>query len=162
MTQADDNGATPSPPTTMSDVVTQWGRHEALVAQLQPANKAALLRALAKAGIARVIMYFDGAGDSGQFESIDAFDAMNGTVILPDVPVEILQVRWNADCATPVILPLAQALETHAYALLGSAHPGWENNDGAYGEFTFDVPSGTILLDHSARYTETEEFSHSF
>jgi len=43
-----------------------------LDAELLPANKAALFEALAAAGIVTVVVSFDGYGDSGQIEAIEA------------------------------------------------------------------------------------------
>ena len=41
-------------------------------------------------------------------------------------------------------------------------HSGWENNDGAYGTFVFDVPDRTITLEHNERYTEVDTTTHEF
>jgi len=42
-------------------------------AEVAPANKAALFEALAGAGIHTVVVTFDGCGDSGQIEDLNAF-----------------------------------------------------------------------------------------
>ena len=55
-----------------------------------------------------------------------------------------------------------EAVEQLAYDFLSETHGGWENNGGAYGEFTFDVAEGTITLDYNERYTATEFYSHEF
>jgi hypothetical protein len=39
---------------------------------------------------------------------------------------------------------------------------GWENNDGAFGTFVFDVADRTITLEHNERYTEVNITSHEF
>ena len=49
-------------------------------------------------------------------------------------------------------MSLADAIEKLIFDFLGSAHDGWEDNDGAYGEFTFDVVDRTIRLDYNERY----------
>jgi hypothetical protein len=41
-------------------------------------------------------------------------------------------------------------------------HGGWENNDGAYGEFQINVADRTIELEFYSRYTDTQKYSHSF
>lgn len=58
--------------------------------------------------------------------------------------------------------PLAEAIETLAYAFLESTHGGWENNGGAYGEFDFDVAAGTITLDYNERFESSENYTHEF
>lgn len=154
--------ADPAPIITPDDVCLRWDRHEALAAKLLPINKATLLSALAAVGIATVIIRFDGCGDSGQIEEVEALDANDVGLEIPDVPVEMLEQPWNEEVAVTATMPLTAALEAHAYRLLGATHPGWENNDGAYGEFTFDVANATIRLEHADRYFATEDYSHEF
>lgn len=129
--------------------------------ELRPANKAMLFGALAAAEIVTVVVEFDGYGDSGQIESVDARDA-HGDVALPDAEVELAFPDGDGTGATRRKLPIREAIEELAYALLEETHGGWENNDGAYGEFTFDVAEQTISLDHNSRYTAVEPYSHEW
>ena len=57
---------------------------------------------------------------------------------------------------------LSDAIETLVYAFLEQSHSGWEDNDGAYGDFTFDVGNRTITLDYNERYTESDYSCHTF
>ena len=59
-------------------------------------------------------------------------------------------------------MPVAEAIEQLAYDLLSLTHCGWENNDGAYGEFVFDVAKQSISLEHNERYVTAELYSHSW
>jgi ParB family transcriptional regulator, chromosome partitioning protein len=45
---------------------------------------------------------------------------------------------------------------------LEETHGGWENNDGAYGEFTFDVANRTITLAYNERHMESDYSEHVF
>ena len=54
--------------------------------------------------------------------------------------------------------PIRDAIETLAYDFLDKTQSGWENNEGAYGDFTFDVAARTITLDYNERRTESEIF----
>jgi hypothetical protein len=47
-----------------------------------------------------------------------------------------------------------------AWRILGDAHEGWENADGGYGEFTFNVADRTITLEYNERYVETNFYRH--
>ena len=47
-----------------------------------------------------------------------------------------------------------------AYRFLDQTHDGWENDDGAYGEFTFDVAERSITLEYNERYIETHYHEH--
>jgi hypothetical protein len=70
----------------MNDVGAQYARHLRALKRASKANKAVVFDALASAGIATVIVCFDGEGDSGQISNI----AVKGEVDkLPDLPVEI-------------------------------------------------------------------------
>lgn len=57
---------------------------------------------------------------------------------------------------------LREIIEDVCYAALSETHGGWENNDGAYGDFTFDVPHRTITLEFNERYTATDYYEHSW
>ena len=105
---------------------------------------------LEERGIVLVTVNFDGCGDSGQIESISAFDK-NGEVAVPEDKLA------NAEDDGE---PVKDVIESLAYDLLQSEHGGWENNEGAYGEFRFDVTGRTIMLAcniriSSADYSET-------
>ena len=54
------------------------------------------------------------------------------------------------------------AVEALAYAFLEETHGGWENNEGAFGEFTFDVAERTITLDYNERFESSEYSQHLF
>lgn len=162
MDKSPENGLPSATPIAMDDIMARWARRDALEAQLLPANKANILSALAAAGIAAVVIRFDGCGDSGQIEEMEARDGQGVSLIIPSTLVEILDLPWDGEIAKAQIMPLDQALEAYAYRLLGSSHPGWENNDGAFGEFSFDVVAGTIRLDHHERYTAIEDYSHEY
>ncbi|MGA8499789.1 MAG: DUF6878 family protein [Xanthobacteraceae bacterium] len=68
--------------------------------------------------------------------------------------------RFSGPPLSPV--SIADAIERLAYDLLERTHCGWENNDGAYGDFTFDVAERTITLDYNERYTASEYSQHVF
>lgn len=150
------------PAQSIDDAMAKWVRREALEADIQPLNKTNILDALDAVGIASVVIRFDGYCDSGQIEEICAENSEGHSLQLPAAMVEIFELPWDSEEAIASPMKLIQALETHAYHLLRSTHPGWENNDGAYGEFTFDVAAGVIRLDHYDRYVETEEYNHEF
>ena len=121
--------------------------------------KANLFDFLEARGIALVTVDFDGCGDSGQIEGISAFDE-HGEVALPEDKLAIAETSPAAATATDAGEPVKDVIETLAYGLLESEHGGWENNDGAYGEFRFDVAERTITLAcniriSSAEYSET-------
>ncbi len=129
--------------------------------QILAANKTVLFDALAAAGIETVTVIFDGYGDSGQIERIDV-EPGEGTILLPADRIEIARTIWESPEIERLTQTVQEAIETLVYDFLSQVHSGWEINDGAYGEFTFDVAERTIKLDYNERYTSSENFSHEF
>ena len=144
------------------DYATLDAAHRALSAQLHPANKADLFTVLKDTGIATVTVAFDGYGDSGQIESIDAFGADGTPRELPQTSLMIRRSLWGEPEPICEDMTAAEAIERLAYDLLGDAHSGWEINDGAFGTFVFDDAAGAITLDCNLRFTASEQFTHSF
>ena len=67
-----DNDSTPPTAFDASGFIEKDRAFTALSNSIRPANKTALFDALAAAGITSVLVHFDGSGDSGQIEDIDA------------------------------------------------------------------------------------------
>ena len=141
-----------------SDWDAKRAAQDRLHAELQPQNQTALFDALAAVGVTLIVVTFDGYGDSGQIENIEV-KAGDAVVAMPAGDVEIAEAIWEPS-RSPV--SIADAIERLAYDLLERTHCGWENNDGAYGDFTFDVAERTITLDYNERYTASEYSQHVF
>ena len=108
-----------------------------------------------------MLVTFDGYGDSGQIENIEA-KAGDAVVAMPAGEVEIAEAIWDQPEPSRSTVIIADAIERLAYDLLEQTHCGWEHNDGAYGDFTFDVAERTITLDYNERYTASEYSQHVF
>jgi hypothetical protein len=153
------------PDTNSADATPDWEAKRAaqdrLHADLQPLNKTALFDALAAAGVTHVILTFDGYGDSGQIENVEA-KAGDTLVAMPEGTVEIAEAVWGKPEPARTAVSIADVIERLVYDLLTETHCGWENNDGAYGDFTFNVAERTITLDYNERYTASEYSQHVF
>jgi hypothetical protein len=147
--------------TDFDDFEQKLKHHRATVAKANDMNKAAVFDALSAAGITEVVVGFDGEGDSGQIESVAARSGQTSSE-LPTTAVTIASTQWGADDITAREMPLSEAVEALCYGYLEQEHGGWENNDGAYGEFTFDVTERRIELDFNARFSDFVSYSHSF
>ena len=143
------------------DFLQRYAEYEKRAAELHPVNKASLFAALREAGITTVVVTFDGYGDSGQIESIEARGG-DGPADIPATPVEIARLDFPATEPERLTEPLGDAIETLAYAFLEQTHGGWENNGGAFGDFVFDVEGETIRLDYNERIETSENYSHAF
>lgn len=118
-TQLDHEPASIAPNPSTTDIMATEAAHQALTAMLRPATKAALFAMLAEAGIATVTVQFDGAGDSGQIESVDAVDANGAPHDLPSTMVTMSRAVWGDEQPQLRTLPVAEAIEAFAYDLLG-------------------------------------------
>ncbi|MBA3517435.1 MAG: hypothetical protein H0T75_07300 [Rhizobiales bacterium] len=160
-TTANPATATPAYSPDYAAYLAREAERTRLADELRPANKAALLDALAAAGITLVVVAFDGCGDSGQIESVTAWTG-DKPIALPATIVELAAPSWDGPDVECRSEPVEKAIESLAYAFLKQTHGGWENNDGAYGEFSFDVAARTIMLDYNERYVATESYEHAF
>lgn len=120
-------------------------------------NKAIIFAALAAAGIHRVTVGYDGSGDSGQIDAIEAWDADDQRIPLPLEPkLPSANPRQTSE------KNLESAVEDLAWDYLEQLYSGWENNDGACGTFVFDVLKRTVTLEHNERFTDVNVFTHEF
>jgi hypothetical protein len=136
-------------------------RHAEARAKLGKVNKASILDALATANITKVLVEFDGEGDSGQIEMI-AVVSDGEPAAMPETTVTLQQASWGSDEPAITVIALRNAIETLCYDFLEDEHGGWENNDGAFGEFHLDVTKRTVELEFYARFTDVSTSHHSF
>jgi hypothetical protein len=104
---------------------------------------------------------FDGEGDSGGITEIKAY-AGDEAKPLPDGKLTMQETSWGADTSKEVDLPVRDAIERFCYDALEIHHWGWENNDGAYGDFDFLVSENKIELTFNGRYSDTYTESQEF
>jgi len=97
------------------------------------------LRAL---GIVTVEAQYDGVGDSGQIDEIKYLDDSN--------PAQSISVGDETH----------QRVETLLYALLSLRHGGWENDDGGYGSFSWNLEEELLEHVHHQRFTDCDTSVH--
>jgi hypothetical protein len=153
--------APPMAPSTV-DVAQIFAAHaerEARTLALRPGNRDRLFDGLMAAGITHVTVTFDGAGDSGQIESIGAWSGETA-VDFPASEIPYAALTWDDPEVEMRQLSLEHVVEHLAYDFLSDTHCGWENNDGACGEFCFDASARCIHLEFNERFTSSELFTH--
>lgn len=134
----------------------------ALADELAPANRAALFDALAAGGIHTVVVAFDGAGDSGQIESVALYDAANASTALPAGDIAFSTAAFDGSRVEHATLAVREVIERMAYGFLEETHDGWEDGSGAYGEFTFSAAKRSIELGYNERYEASDYTHHTF
>ena len=157
----DDNLSKPEPALDPTSWLAQEQAFAKLCESIRPENKAAVFDALAQAGITRVEVTFDGYADSGQIEDVAA-KAGDKDTALPAVSVELARAEWGSSDIVRATHPMPQAIERLAYDFLEETHGGWQDNQGAYGDFFFDVASRTITLNYNERIETSEYTQHVF
>jgi hypothetical protein len=124
-------------------------------------NKNIVFDALSNAGITHVLVGFDGEGDSGQIDGAASY-AGDAAADFPATIVTLYRAPSGWDEFVLQEVTLRQAVEELCYDYLEQEHGGWENNDGAFGEFTFDVAERKVGLDFNARFTDYSHHSYTF
>ena len=124
-------------------------------------NKTALFDVLAAARIDTVEVTFNGYADEGQIDSAVA-DGEGGDTNLESIHVEISRVEWGSQIVTRQTLSVKDAIEKLVHDLLEQTYSGWENNQGTYGDFLFDVAERTITLNFNERIETSELTQHVF
>ena len=145
----------------MNDFLAYYSRHLKALGKANALNKPIVFDALVAARLTLVEVEFDGEGDSGQIEGIYAY-AGDARAELPESSLTLHQAAQNKGDPRTTNVSLHDAIETLCYDYLSQTHAGWENNDGAYGMFQFDVSNRSIHLDFNERFTDTNEHSHDF
>ena len=120
-------------------------------------NKTALFEALASARIDTVEVTFNGYADEGQIDGPVA-DGEGVDTDLQSIHVEIARVEWRNQIVTRQTLSVKDAIEKLVHDILEQTYSGWENNQGAYGDFLFDVAEQSITLNFNERI-ETSEYT---
>jgi len=114
-------------------------------------------------GVKSFTVSFEGSGDSGQIEDV----GLDGKI--RKLPVEGAKIsegtRWLNGKGSEVFRDandLEDLITSVCYQVLESACGGWEINDGAYGEFVFDVKKRAVQLDFNERVMESEYKEYRF
>lgn len=138
-----------------------YENHRKALEEANQVNKAAVFDALSAAGVTSVTVSFDGEGDSGQIEDIRA-DTNGKPYELPEKQIDIQRVGWGIGKSDTQQTTLHDAIEQLCYDYLSQEHEGWGNDDGAFGEFTFEVAGRTIALEFNGRFSDFTTSSHTF
>lgn len=157
-----DDNSTPIPSFDAAAWLAQEQARKNLRDSVRPENKAALFDALTQVGITTILVEFDGYGDSGQIEGIGAHAGPDIAVNLPERSIEIARVEYGSPEIVRETCTVKEAIERLAYDFLEDTHGGWENNEGAYGDFLFDVAERTITLNYNERIETSEYTQHVF
>lgn len=132
-------------------------------------NKHILFDVLDANGVDSVEVTFDGSDDSGSITEINCFCRAEPT---PDEITEkivagvkvLVSIGFSSSGFTEIFsetpITVRALIESICYDALRTKHEGWENNDGAYGDFAFECEDRIISMNFYQRSVEVHE--HEF
>lgn len=102
-------------------------------------ERAALLDLVRAAGITEITASYDGWGDSGNVDDVEMQPAEKAAVATAEMKTRLQGFIWD---------------------IVYSLHPGFENNEGGQGEFTWRIAEDEIDISHGDNYTEISYTEH--
>lgn len=125
--------------------------------------------------VLRVELYYDGSGDSGDFEVINVVTTptpkqLDLSVQLTSNPGVITagekRTSWttwiNNITAEKDALITKEAADEFTDDIFALLPGGWEINDGSYGDITVDVAEEKVVIEHNERYTEVRSETFNY
>jgi hypothetical protein len=143
--------------TDIDQFLARWNERNERLRAANDANREAIFDALVAIGAERIEITFDGYGDSGQIDNV----AVTGRSETLTGEMTVMCAPWTGPNEAHTC-KLDEAVEAHCYALLEQEHTGWQDNDGAYGTFVFDVAARTVTLECHTRFTDVNTSIHNF
>ncbi len=125
-------------------------------------NLGRVIPVLQRHSINKVVVKFDGSGDSGCIDEV-IFYAADEEITNP--PLEEVSIRYNSSrfenghwmrMVEDKVIPLSNAIDDIVDDWLSSTSVDWYNNAGGFGDCIIDVENGELQLDVSVRVTESE------
>lgn len=131
-------------------------------------NKASFKALCEKHNIAYAKVYFDGCGDSGQIESYTYYQEDDTEIDIPNgVKAKVLERKcyykdgaWE-DSVEENEYSVVHLVDAIAYNVLEALHPGWEINEGSFGDVIINK-DGTGRIEYNERIESTEYSEDTF
>jgi hypothetical protein len=120
-----------------TDFYTQMLDSQRRAAEQRVETRAALLYDLRALGVTSIEAQYEGYGDSGNVEDV---------VVSPDTITLTEELR--------------RRVEDFGWDFAYALSPGFENNEGGYGELTWAIDADKIDISHSNRYIASETTEH--
>lgn len=161
----------PPPAFDMATLFAEMARMQAERAEEVRQIRADLLVSLREAGIDCVEAHYDAYGDSGNIEEVTLLpEPPEPELPEPELPepelsaaAEVGAPEGELSLGEPhprlpdaIMTRLQDMLWSTVYAL----HPGFENNEGGYGDITWDLATDQIAIEHSERFVDVTSYSH--
>lgn len=104
-------------------------------------------------GIKKVVVHYEGSGDSGAIEYVNATQD-------PDIGYYDLE-NWDQEyLLNDIDSGLSTLIEDYCQEVLLDDIEDWWNDEGGRGYVYIDVELGTYTINNSVRVTEYEDYHH--
>jgi hypothetical protein len=104
-------------------------------------------------GIKKVVVYYEGSGDSGAIEYVNATQD-------PYIDYDTLE-NWDNDYLLGDIdITLSNLIADYCQEMLLNDIEDWWNDEGGRGYVHIDVELGTYTINNSIRVADWEEYTH--
>ncbi len=123
--------------TQVNDFYAQMLEAQQRAAEQRVVTRVALLSELRAVGVTKIEVQYEGYGDSGNIEDV---------VVTPDT------ISLSEE--------LRRRVEDFGWDFAYALSPGFENNEGGYGELTWSLEADKIDVSHSNRYIATNTTEH--
>ena len=123
--------------TQVNDFYAQMLESQRRAAEQRVETRAALLTELRALNVTSIEVQYEGYGDSGNVEDV---------VVTPDAITLTEEMR--------------RRVEDFGWDFAYALSPGFENNEGGYGELTWVLATDNIDVSHSNRYIATNTTEH--
>lgn len=146
----------------LSKFMTDWNKQYTDKIDYARANKPKVIAALTKLGATKAVFTYDGSGDSSSYETVEILkgeEKLDFENTLVEDYQETTSYFQNGEWKTEVKTsdkPLKEAMIDLGYDLVSGNFPGWENNEGAYGDVEFKITENELELTHNTRRTEVD------
>ena len=134
--------------------ILQKQKEEALA--LFDKNKGIAKDFMLKNNISRVVIEFDGNGDSGQVDSVSFQDENEEDTDVNHTPCQMFErtARWFGEEHSRELVEVTSNAEAlfieMAYSMLEAKHSGWEINEGSFGAIIIKA-DGTGVMEYNER-----------
>jgi len=134
-------------------------KHILQIQEIKEKNKKSIVAFMQENGIEKVVVEFDGSGDSGQMERSIIYPSSKEDLSDKKIPFISFFQRysvgeWTVE-SNEVERSFDEAIEDFSYSILEDNHGGWEINDGSYGEIIINA-NGSGRIEFNQRVMETE------
>ena len=127
-----------------------------------------MLVLLRTAGVDTVTTHYDAYGDSGNIEELVLLPEILAPTVAPEGAPELAGAAApDGDVAHPIEAddPRVTAAQREQlcdllWNIVYGLHPGFENNDGGFGEIEWDIAADSITIEHNQRFTDYNSYSH--